>query len=194
MVLIGLVSSLFLCSSTEFTELNHAPAVDSTPPPRKILRSSFVSDNNLVVQSPRVLPSVEVRFKKTACIIADGSGAPTLLEESPVITGFLESNTLDLCASERGSTKDVFVVSRVDFAQRFLIAESASNIQLRAEGKTYAAKKLVNIGNGRSRHIPIVDATNNLAADLIRLKRMAYFANKFQSRALDRRVDIAGEA
>ena len=70
-----------------------------------------------MVQSPQVLPVKEVRFKRTVCTIADdGSGAPTLLEESPVITGFLGNKTLDLCASERGSTKDVFILSRVDFA------------------------------------------------------------------------------
>ena len=67
-------------------------------------------------------------------------------------------------------------------------------MQLRAEGKTYAAKKLVNIGNGRSHHIPIVEATNKLAADLIRLKRMAYFASKFRLRTLDQSIDVAGEA
>lgn len=62
------------------------------------------------------------------------------------------------------------------------------------DGKTYAAKRLVNIGNGRSDHISILEATGKLTADLIRLKRMAYFAGMFQSAVLELGINIAGEA
>ena len=37
-------------------------------------------------------------------------------------------------------------------------------------------------------------AINKLTLDLIRLKRMAYFATKFQLRTLDHNIDIAGES
>ena len=57
----------------------------------------------------------------------------------------------------------------------------------------FVAKKLVNVGGGRSNSIPISEAVNLLTADLIRLKRMAYFASKFQLAALDQGIDIAGE-
>ena len=96
----------------ELTELNSSAGAGSTPPPMKILRSSFVGDSNLSRQGPQARPVVEVHFKKTICLIADdGSGTPTLLEDSSVITGFLESKALELNAGERGNTKDVFVVS-----------------------------------------------------------------------------------
>ena len=101
----------------EATELNHSPDATSTSPPKKILRSSFVSDSSVSLHSPRALSVVEVRFKKTTCVIAsDDTGTPTLLEGSSEITGFLETKVLELGASERGNTKDVFIVSRMIFA------------------------------------------------------------------------------
>ncbi|KAI1785491.1 kinase-like domain-containing protein [Ganoderma leucocontextum] len=142
----------------------------SSPPPRKILRSSFVRDSNLLTQTPQTLSVTEILFKKTTCLIANDSGTPTLLEESSVMTGFLELKTLELSACERGSTKDVFA--------------------LRIDCNPYVAKKLVNVGNGRSDSIPISTAVNMLTADLVRLKRMAYFAGKFQSAALDQGIEI----
>lgn len=53
-------------------------------------------------------------------------------------------------------------------------------------------KKLVNIGSGRSEHIPVSQAIKILTDDLIRLKRMAYFAEKFKSLVLDAGIEIAG--
>ena len=49
------------------------------------------------------------------------------------------------------------------------------------------------MGGGRSEEIPLSKAVNVLTADLIRLKRMGYFAEKFKTLAYDRRVDIAGK-
>ena len=73
------------------------------------------------------------------------------------------------------------------------VLNTLSIFQLRIDGKEYAAKKLVNIGNGRSNCIPISDAIENLTADLIRLKRMAYFASRFKLLAQDYQVQIAGK-
>ena len=95
------------------TELHRPLEIIVSPPPRKILRSSFVRDGDLFTQTPQALSVTEVRFKKTTCLIADDSGTPTLLEESSVITGFLETKTLELSACERGSTKDVFAVCQM---------------------------------------------------------------------------------
>ena len=61
------------------------------------------------------------------------------------------------------------------------------------EDKAYVAKKLVNAGEGRSADIPLSKASSILTADLIRIKRMAYFADKFKAAAYDQGVDIAGK-
>ena len=96
-----------------YTELHRPLEVLVPPPPRKILRSSFVRDGDLFKQTPQALSVTEVRFKKTTCLITDDSGTPTLLEESSVVTGFLETRMLELSACERGSTKDVFAVCQM---------------------------------------------------------------------------------
>ena len=75
------------------------------------LRSMFVPDGDLLAQTPSTVPVVEIRFRKTTCLISEGSGSPTLLEESTSLSGLLETRPLSLSASERGSTKDVFHVS-----------------------------------------------------------------------------------
>ena len=46
------------------------------------------------------------------------------------------------------------------------------------EGDQFVAKKLVNTGNGRG-HVSLPEAVQFLSADLIRLKRMEYFAKAF---------------
>lgn len=73
----------------------------------------FVADGDLLTQTPPTVPVVEIRFKKTTCLISEGTGSPTLLEESTLLSGLLEKRPLDLGASERGSMKDVFGVSLV---------------------------------------------------------------------------------
>ena len=65
--------------------------------------------------------------------------------------------------------------------------------QLRIGNKAYIAKKLVNIGGGRSEDIPLSQAVRVLTADLIRLKRMAYFADGFKTLANEQGIDIAGK-
>ena len=59
--------------------------------------------------------------------------------------------------------------------------------------QSYVAKKLVNVGGGRSEDILLPKAVSVLTADLIRLKRMAYFADQFKELARDQGVDIAGK-
>ncbi|KAI1788424.1 hypothetical protein LXA43DRAFT_1091785 [Ganoderma leucocontextum] len=137
----------------------------------RTLRSLFVGDRDLLTQTPPTISVAEIRFKKTTCLISEGSGSPTLLEESSLLSGFLETRPLDLSAGERGSTKDVF--------------------GLRIGHNSYVAKKLVNAGGGRSEDIPLSKAVSILTADLVRLKRMAYFADKFRAFAYDQGVDIA---
>nr|VWP02366.1 APH domain-containing protein [Ganoderma boninense] len=144
----------------------------SPQPSRQTLRSLFVGDGDLLTQTPAAITVEEVRFKRTTCVISEGSGTPTLMEESSLLSGFLETRPLDLIAGERGNTKDIFG-------------------QLRIGNKPYVAKKLVNIGGGRSEEIPLSKATTVLTADLIRIKRMAYFAGKFKVLAYDQGVDIA---
>lgn len=65
--------------------------------------------------------------------------------------------------------------------------------QLRIGNLSYVAKKLVNVGGGRSGDIPLSKAIGILTADLIRLMRMAYFAEKFKALAYDQGIDIAGK-
>ena len=71
----------------------------------------FVPDDNLLAQAPSAVSVVEIQFKKRTCLISEGTGSPTLLEESLVLSGLLETRSLDLSAGERGTTKDVFRVS-----------------------------------------------------------------------------------
>ena len=67
------------------------------------------------MRGPQRLSSTTVHFKKTICLIAeDGSGTPMLVESESEVTGLLESQTLELGASARGSTKDVFSVSHMN--------------------------------------------------------------------------------
>lgn len=49
------------------------------------------------------------------------------------------------------------------------------------EGEQFVAKKLVDTGKGRG-HVPLPDAVRFLSADLIRLKRMDFFAKAFFTR------------
>src|ERR1700679_2573761 len=49
------------------------------------------------------------------------------------------------------------------------------------KGEQFVAKKLVDTGNGRG-HIPLPEAVRFLSADLVRLKRMEYFAKAFFTR------------
>ena len=65
-------------------------------------------------------------------------------------------------------------------------------LQMQIDSQPHVAKKLVNVGSGRSRNIPVSQAISVLTADLIRLKRMAYFAQKFKSLSLEEGIDIAG--
>nr|VWO98094.1 Lysyl endopeptidase (EC (Protease IV) (PvdS-regulated endoprotease) [Ganoderma boninense] len=143
----------------------------SPQPPRQTLRSLFVADGDLLTQTPPTVPVVEIQFKKTTCLISEGSGSPTLLEESASMSGFLESKAFDLNAGERGSMKDIF--------------------GFRFSNQSYIAKKLVNVGSGRSDDIPLSKAVSILTADLIRVKHMAYFAEKFKALAYDHGVDVA---
>ena len=48
------------------------------------------------------------------------------------------------------------------------------------------------MGNGRSGDIPVSQCISVLTAELIRLKRMAYFAQKFKSLTLEEGIDVAG--
>nr|VWP01454.1 Lmo1883 protein [Ganoderma boninense] len=143
----------------------------SPQPSRRTLRSLFVGDGDLLTQTPSAISVVEIKFRKTTCLISDVSGSPTLMEEAPLLSGFLETRPLDLTAGERGTTKDVF--------------------GLRIGNKPYVAKKVINIGGGRSEDILLPKAVSVLTADLIRLKRMAYFADQFKELARDQGVDIA---
>ncbi|KAI1794277.1 hypothetical protein LXA43DRAFT_1091810 [Ganoderma leucocontextum] len=143
----------------------------TSQPSTQTLRSSFITDGNILAQTPPTLSVTEIRFKKTTCLVSDDTVTPTLMEEVSLLSGFLETRTLDLSACERGSTKDVF--------------------GLQIDGRPYVAKKLVNVGGGRSEHIPVSQAINALTADLIRLKRMTYFAKKFKSLALEEGINIA---
>ena len=65
--------------------------------------------------------------------------------------------------------------------------------QLRIGTESFVAKKLVNIGSGRSEELPLSKAISVLTADLIRIKRMAYFADKFKAVADDQQTHIAGK-
>lgn len=49
------------------------------------------------------------------------------------------------------------------------------------KGEQFVAKKLIDTGNGRG-HVPLPEAVQFLSADLVRLKRMEYFAKEFFTR------------
>lgn len=49
------------------------------------------------------------------------------------------------------------------------------------EGDQFVAKKLIDTGNGRG-HVSLPEAVRFLSADLVRLKRMEYFAKAFFTR------------
>ncbi|KAM5532479.1 hypothetical protein V8D89_013832 [Ganoderma adspersum] len=137
---------------------------------RQTLRSLFVADSNLLTQTPSAISVTKIQFKKTICLISEGSGSPTLMEESTVLSGLLETRTLDLSSGERGNMKDVF--------------------GLRIGTESFVAKKLVNIGGGRSEELPLSKTISVLTADLIRIKRMAYFADKFKTVANNQGMHI----
>lgn len=65
-------------------------------------------------------------------------------------------------------------------------------LQLQIDGCQYAAKKLINVGKGLGVNIDITTSVRVLSADLIRLKRMDYFAKRFVQAALECNVHIAG--
>ena len=65
--------------------------------------------------------------------------------------------------------------------------------QLRIGTESFVAKKLVNIGGGRSEELPLSKTISVLTADLIRIKRMAYFADKFKTVIQDHGMHIAGK-
>ena len=50
------------------------------------------------------------------------------------------------------------------------------------DDREYIAKELMDVGNGRG-ELALEEALTYLSADLVRLKRMAYFARSFFSRA-----------
>ena len=101
--------------------LNAVADTASPQPSRRTLRSLFVGDGDLLTRTPSAISVVEIRFKKTTCSIADVSGSSTLMEESSSMSGFLETRALDLSAGERGTTKDVFGVSRCTSSHECLV-------------------------------------------------------------------------
>jgi hypothetical protein len=63
--------------------------------------------------------------------------------------------------------------------------------QLVIGGMEYVAKKLVNSGQG-SEKVTLDKANHLLTSDLIRLKRMAAFADTFMARAIREGAEISG--
>ena len=90
----------------------------------------FVADGNLLAQTPSAISVVDIQFKKTICIISEGSGSPTLMEESQLLSGFLETRPLDLSIGERGTTKDVFGVSLHSIPWRVYLMRSLPSYEL----------------------------------------------------------------
>jgi hypothetical protein len=63
--------------------------------------------------------------------------------------------------------------------------------QIVIDNGEFVAKKLVDIGNGRET-LTITKQCELLTADLVRLKRMAYFARLFVNTAVQKAVEISG--
>ncbi len=59
--------------------------------------------------------------------------------------------------------------------------------------RQYAAKKLINVGEGPNHSIDIDQSVRILQADLVRLKRMQHFTKLFMHKAMDQDVDVAGK-
>jgi hypothetical protein len=62
-------------------------------------------------------------------------------------------------------------------------------LQMIIEGEQFVAKKLVDTRNGRGR-VSLPEAVRLLLADLVRLKRMEYFANAFFARGERERAEL----
>ena len=61
--------------------------------------------------------------------------------------------------------------------------------QMIINGEQFVAKKLVDTGNGRG-HVPLPEAVRFLSADLVRLKRMEYFAKAFFTRGVQEGAEL----
>lgn len=73
------------------------------------LTSTFVPDQpNLTV--PHVSRVSQIRFTRTTCLISPENGKHTLHEATDVELGTITCDVIQLSATERGKTKDVFQV------------------------------------------------------------------------------------
>ncbi|KAH7904525.1 kinase-like domain-containing protein [Hygrophoropsis aurantiaca] len=134
-----------------------------------MLRSTFARDNG----SASVMngeQSKKIKFKRIVCTINSEDGTPTIIESSSVEEALLGVISITLSAGDRGKTKDVF--------------------SLLIDNKPYVAKKLIDVGRGRE-DVTLEESLQFLTADLIRLKRMEYFASLFIKRAEQEGAEIA---
>ncbi|KDQ58251.1 hypothetical protein JAAARDRAFT_193673 [Jaapia argillacea MUCL 33604] len=135
-----------------------------------ILQTTFLPDSATNISAIKVQHVDQVQFRQTICKIQPGTGTPSLSEVGTTETGIIDRDTLPLAAHERGKTKDVFGFTIKD--------------------EEFVAKKLVNIGED-SEDITTEKAAKLLVADLVHLKRMAYFAKVFFSLAGRLGVEMA---
>ncbi|THH30819.1 hypothetical protein EUX98_g3365 [Antrodiella citrinella] len=121
--------------------------------------------------TPLVVAATNIGFTRISCFINEDTSQHDLIETTNTEMGTISRAPLVLSVADRGRTKDVY--------------------KLVISGSTYVAKKLVDIGNGRSSDIGFTDSLKFLSLDLIRLKRMAHFMGKFQSVAAEHGVETA---
>jgi len=67
-----------------------------------------------------------------------------------------------------------------------------NNTQMVIGGQEYVAKKLVDAGRGQG-NLTLDEEAQSLSADLIRLKRMEYFAKAFVTHAMEGSAEITGK-
>ncbi|KAL0952448.1 hypothetical protein HGRIS_006717 [Hohenbuehelia grisea] len=131
-----------------------------------VLQSQFVASHKL----PDIQEASLIYFKRTICTVDVNSGKVSLTETDAPESGFLDKATINLPSAAHGRTKEIY--------------------GLKINNKEYVAKKLVNIGKGQE-DLDADTAAPHLTQDLVRLRRMATFADLFMEHASNAGAEVA---
>ncbi|KAJ7456354.1 hypothetical protein B0H11DRAFT_2244038 [Mycena galericulata] len=138
------------------------------------LASSFNTNVDYSILSKIPLTS-KVTFNIVHCEPDGTEGRHHLSKDDATKTGAIEVNTLILSMGDRGKSKDV---------HKFIID---------GDSQPYVAKKIFDIGKGRDVEVTPTVNQDILSRDLIRLKRLSYFLERFLSLASAKGLDELAE-
>ncbi|KAI0739755.1 kinase-like domain-containing protein [Daedaleopsis nitida] len=148
---------------------------DKTPTPSAssvslLSQDPPIADNmqgHVLLDSPRAV--TQIRLRRTICTV--NAGLPDLEELQSLEEGTLSPTSMDLNEGEIGRTNDR--IHRV-----LTIGDSQ-----------YLAKQVNRMGEGCV--VTVDQAFNVLIGDLVRLRRMSYFCQRFLENAINKGVDVS---